>query len=269
MLENSGQWSVDSEQKIFTDHRSLTIDHCLMTKENFLFAIIGLLAGCIIGFMFANSVNQNALKNSNPATTSVSAVDPNAPIPPGHPDINSGNTTGGGAMQPQVQQAIEKAKAEPENFEAQIKAAEVFYQIQRFDGAIEYLKQANKIKPDDYETIVNLGNTNFDSNNYQEAEKWYASALAKKADDVDVRTDYGLTFLLREPPNYDRAIEEFNRSLETDPNHVQTLQNLTVAYTRKGDAEKANTALSRLESVDAKNTSISKLREDIGKLKSK
>lgn len=237
-----------------------------MTKENFLFVIIGLLAGCIIGFMFANSVNQNAMKNFNPAMTSVPAVDPNAPIPPGHPDIGSGNS---GAMQEQVQAAIDKAKAEPENFEAQIKAAEVFYQIQRFDGAIEYLKQANKIKPDDYETIVNLGNTNFDSRNYAEAEKWYSSALAKKADDVNVRTDLGLTFLLREPPDYERSITEFNRSLETDPNHVQTLQNLTVAYTRKGDAEKANATLARLETADAKNTSISKLREEIQKLNSK
>jgi tetratricopeptide (TPR) repeat protein len=237
-----------------------------MTKENFLFGIIGLLLGCIVGFMFANSVNQNAIKNFNPAAVDpAAAVDSNAPIPPGHPDINSANP-GGGGMQPQVQAAIEKAKAEPDNFEAQIKAAEVFYQIQRFDGAIDYLKQANKIKPDDYETIVNLGNTNFDSKNYAEAEKWYASALTKKADAVDVRTDYGLTFLLRDPPDYERAIAEFNRSLETDPNHVQTLQNLTVAYTKKGDAEKASATLARLESADAKNTSISKLREDIQKI---
>lgn len=236
-----------------------------MTKENFLFAIIGLFAGCIIGFMFANSINQNAMQNMNPAMNP--AIDPNAQMPPGHPDIGSGNS--GGGMQSQVQAAIDKAKAEPENFEAQIKAAEVFYQIQRFDGAIEYLKQANKIKPDDYETIVNLGNTNFDTGNYTEAEKWYSSALAKKADDADVRTDLGLTFMFRSPPDYERAIQEFNRSLETDPNHVQALQNLTVAYTRKGDAEKASATLGRLETADAKNTSLTKLREDIQKLNSK
>ncbi len=243
----------------------------LMTKEKFLFGIIGLLLGCIVGFMFANSINQNAMKNIgpavNPATNSVAVVDPNAPIPPGHPDINGANP--GGGMQPQVQAAIEKAKAEPDNFEAQIKAAEVYYQIQRLDGAIEYLKKANKIKPDDYETLVNLGNTFFDSNGYDEAEKWYSSALAKKADEVAVRTDLGLTFMFRDPPNYERAITEFNRSLETDPNHVQTLQNLTVAYTKKGDAEKASATLTRLESADAKNDSLSKLREDIQKINSR
>lgn len=231
-----------------------------MNKENFLFGIIGLLAGLIIGFMFANSVNQGAVK-----TAPVTVSQENSNIPPGHPDVNSTN----GAMQPQVQAAIEAAKQNPNDFDAQIKAAEMYYQIQKFDGAVEFLKQANKLKPDDYETIVNLGNAYFDSNNYPEAEKSYSAALAKKADDVNVRTDLGLTFIFRAPPNYDRAIQEFTRSLETDPNHIQTLQNLTVGYTKKGDSAKAKETLARLESVDSGNSAISKLREEIQKLESK
>ena len=237
-----------------------------MTKENFLFGIIGLLLGLIIGFMFANSVNQSAMTQMPGAMTQVpGAMSQNPNMPPGHPAI-PGND---GAMQAQVQAAIDKAKAEPNNFEAQIKAAEVFYQIQRFEGAIEFLQQANKLKPDDYETIVNLGNSYFDAGNYAEAEKWYSSALAKKPDDVNVRTDLGLTFIFREPPNYDRAVQEFTRSLEKDPNHKQTLQNMTVAYTKKGDAAKAKETLARLEGVDPTNAAIPKLREEIQKLETK
>ena len=234
-----------------------------MNKENFLFGIIGLLLGCIIGFIFANSVNQSAMRPVAPTSTSINSN--SAQMPPGHPEIGE-NT---GAMQPQVQAAIEKAKAEPNNYEAQIKAAEMYYQIGRYDGAIEFLKQANKLKPDDYETIVNLGNSYFDASQYEEAEKWYSAALARKADDVNVRTDLGLTFIFRQPPNYDRAVQEFSRSLEKDPNHTQTLQNLTVAYTKKGDAAKAKATLSRLESLDSTNSAISALREDIQKLESK
>jgi tetratricopeptide (TPR) repeat protein len=230
-----------------------------MNKENFLFGIIGLLLGCIVGFMFANSVNQNAVK------TVPAAMNPSAAVPPGHPEINGG----AGAMQPQIQALIEKAKAEPNNFEAQIKAAEVHYQIQRYDGAIEFLKRANQLKPDDYETIVNLGNSYYDASQYEDADKWYSAALARKPDDVNVRTDLGLTFIFRQPPNYDRAVQEFSRSLEKEPNHPQTLQNLTVAYTKKGDAAKAKETLARLESLDATNSAISKLRDDIQKLESK
>jgi len=230
-----------------------------MNKDNLLFGVIGLLLGCIIGFIFANSVNQSMARPGSGAPAAT--MNSNAAMPPGHPEVGGS----GGGMQPQVQAAIEKAKAEPDNYEAQIKAAEMYYQIQRFDGAIEFLKRANQLKPDDYETMVNLGNAYFDTNKYEEAEKSYSAALAKKSDDVNVRTDLGLTFIFRQPPNYDRAIQEFQRSLEMDPNHIQTLQNLTVAYTKKGDMAKAKATLAQLESVDPGNSAISKLREDIQK----
>jgi len=113
------------------------------------------------------------------------------------------------------------------------------------------------------------GNDKFDGKHFDEAEKLYISAISKKADDVNVRTDLGLTFVFREPPNYDRAIQEFNKSLETEPNHIQTLQNLTVAFTKKGDAAKAKTTLAKLESVDPGNQALTKLKEDIKILETK
>lgn len=237
-----------------------------MNKENSLFGIVGLLVGLIVGFMFANSVNKGAAEVSPAA-----AMKLNSNIPPGHPDIGSTTAATGapGAMQPEVQAAIDKAKQSPDDFDAQVKAAAMYYQIERFDDAIALLKRANQLKPEDQEVIVHLGNANFDGNHYEEAEKWYVAALAKKADDVNVRTDLGLTFVFRDPPNYDRAIQEFNKSLEIDPNHIQTLQNLTVAYTKKGDSAKAALTLSKLENIDPKNTAIAKLRDDIQKLGSK
>ena len=85
------------------------------------------------------------------------------------------------ANAPEVQAAIETAKKEPDNFDAQLKAAEFYYQIQRYDGAIEFLKQANKLKPEDYKVIVHLGNANFDSNKFEEAEKWYSERTCQKS----------------------------------------------------------------------------------------
>lgn len=234
-----------------------------MNKDNILFGVVGLLAGLIIGFMFANSVNKQAV------IPVAAEMKTNSNMPPGHPEIPAGGSTTGGGMQPAVQAAIEAAKQSPNDFDAQMKAAEAYYQIERFDEAISYLKKANQLKPEDREVVVHLGNANFDANNYDEAEKWYTAALVKKADDVNVRTDLGLTFVFREPPNYDRAIQEFSKSLETDPNHIQTLQNLTVAYTKKGDAVKAKATLTKLQNVDTGNTAIAKLKEDIQTLENK
>lgn len=231
-----------------------------MTKENILFIIIGLLGGVIIGFVFANSVNQ---KGTVPIA---GAMMQNANMPAGHPEVPGG---GSGSTAPEIQAAIEKAKSEPDNFEAQLKAAELYYQIQRFEGSIEFLKRANQLRPESREVIVHLGNAHFDSGKYEDAEKWYSAALAKKADDVDVRTDLGLTFIFRDKPDYDRAIAEFQKSLALDPNHPQTLQNLTVAYTKKGDAAKAKDTLTKLEVLSPTNESIKKLREDIDKIAAK
>lgn len=229
-----------------------------MNKENVLFGVVGLLAGLIIGFMVANSIN----------TSSLSAVAPgglasNSNMPAGHPDVPGGPN---GGMTQEVQAAIDQANKEPDNFDSQLKAAEFYYQIQRYDGAIEFLTRANKLKPDDYTVIVQLGNANFDSSKFDEAEKWYTAALAKKKDDVNVRTDLGLTYMFRAQPDYEKAIGEFESSLAVDPNHKQTLQNLTVAYTKKGDAEKAKITLAKLETVDSGNVSLPQLRKDIASI---
>jgi len=233
-----------------------------MNKENTLFGIVGLLLGLIVGFMFANNVNQKAAYNAPNA-----AVKQNPNMPEGHPDISGMNQMNASA--PQIQAATERAQQEPENFEAQIKAAEMNYQIEQYDKAIEFLKIANKLKPEDYPTVVNIGNAYFDNGNYAEAERWYASALEKKAEDENVRTDLGLTFIFRDPPDYDRAIKEFETVLAKNINHPQALQNLTVAYTKKGNAAKATETVNKLEEVDPTNAAVGKLREEIKKIEAK
>src|SRR3712207_7921773 len=55
---------------------------------------------------------------------------------------------------------------------------------------------------------------------YETAEKWYAAALAKNPDDLNVRTDLGLTFYLRQPPNIERAIAEDRKSTRLNSSHA-------------------------------------------------
>lgn len=232
-----------------------------MNKDNILFGIIGLLLGFIIGFMFANSANQRGA-----APTSAAMTEQNPQLPPDHPPIQNGANQQ--AALADAQAAEKLAKDQPNNFEAQMKAAEAFYQIQRFDEAAEYLKRANQLQPQAYEPIVNLGNVYFDAGRYEDAEKWYTEALKVKPDDVNVRTDLGLTFLFRTPPDNDRAIKEFRSSLERDPRHEQTLQNMVVALTRAGNVKEAEETLNKLQEVNPSNSALSKLRSDIDDLKS-
>jgi tetratricopeptide (TPR) repeat protein len=236
-----------------------------MSKDNILFSVIGVLLGFIVGFMFANNANQQGMKprNSSPMTGSQSTS-----LPPDHPQIPSNAVAdqGGaqtGAAMPGVQAAIEKARNEPENFEAQKQAGEMFYRIQRWDEAIDFWLKANKIKPDDYETVVNIANAYFEAGKFDLAEQWYTSALTKNEKDVNVRTDLGTTFMARTPPDFDRAIKEYRRSLELNPNHEQTLHNMVIAYVKKGQAREAQEMLARLEKVNADNPDIPRLRSQL------
>ncbi len=245
-----------------------------MTKENSLFLVIGVLLGFIVGFMFVNTVNQRAAARM---TTAAAVAPPDIDVPPSA----GGVANGGGAqtssiavadpraaqgMQAAVQAQVQQARNAPNDFDAQFKAGELFYQIQRYDDALPFWQQANKLRPDDYKTIVNLGNVNYDAGRYQDAERWYTAALAKKPDDVNVRTDLGLSFFLRTPPDVERAITEFRRSLQIDPRHEQTLQNLAIALTSKGQAKEAHEMLTRLEQVDPNSPALQQIRANLQKL---
>ncbi|MGH9932230.1 MAG: tetratricopeptide repeat protein [Pyrinomonadaceae bacterium] len=196
-----------------------------MTRDNLLFAIIGILFGFIVGFLFASTMNQ---RYGPGAPTALSSGQRPADHPP--TGANPG-TPASGNMQAEVTASIEKARNEPKNFEAQVKAAELYYQIQRYDPAIEFLLKANQLKPDDYQTLVALGLVNLDAGHYEVAEKWYKAALMKKSDDV------------------------------------VTLAGLAAATLGKGDAKAAEQAIANLEKVDPTSEDLPQFKQKLASLK--
>ncbi len=219
-----------------------------MDKNHYLIGIIGLLLGCIIGFLFANNLNQSAPQSIATAPTTSISNSQNSNFPPDHPQLNQPNVP-----QAQVTEALKNAEAQPTDFKAQLDAGELYYQIQKYDDAAKFYERAAKLRPDDFETLVKTGDAYFDSENFEIAEKWYASALAKNSDDTNVRTDYGLTFYLRKPKDIERAIKEYKISLEKNPNHELALQNLIVALKEKGDTKATQEAMAKLTKINPKN----------------
>ena len=184
-----------------------------MTRDNLLFAIIGILLGFIVGFIFASNI---LTREANLAPTATSARTQG--MPPDHPTVGDAaapNPGGGGGMQADVQAALTKARNEPANFEAQLKAAELYYKIQRYDDSIAYLLKANQLKPDDLETVGNLGMVNMEAGHYEAAETWYKAALAKKSDDVTFLSGY-CTVLLQLSKTKD-AEEAIGKLAKIDP----------------------------------------------------
>jgi len=223
-----------------------------MKKENILFAIAGLFAGLIIGFFAANSLNRNAVTQPTSAQ-----IQPNAPFI--NQPANQQNQASG--MLPDIQEKLEKAQNEPENFAAQMNAGDMYSKIGSYDKAFEFYEKGVRLKPDNFEANVQLANAYFDNRQFENAEKYYKKALEINPKDVNARTDLGTSFVERQNPDYGRAVKEFQIALELNPKHEPTLYNLAVAYHRMGDAEKAQNTLSKLEQANASSPLVGRLRQ--------
>jgi len=191
-----------------------------MNRENLLFAIIGLLLGFIVGFMFASSMSQRATQTASASQS----------LPADHPPIGSQNARDPAAMRQQVTAKIEKARNEPNNFDAQVEAAELYYQIQRYDQSIEFLLKANQLKPADYETVATLGLVNLDAGHFDQAEKWYRAAIKMKSDDERVVAGLAAATLgkgdAKAAEDAIAQLEKLNPSSEDLPNFKQKLAGL-------------------------------------------
>jgi tetratricopeptide (TPR) repeat protein len=199
-----------------------------MNRDNLLFAIIGILIGFIIGFMLANSIlTREAAQRAAP----LSSAQQN--LPANHPPVAGADQSGNGQqMLGQVQEAMKQAREQPAYFDAQLMAAKLEYQIQRYDQAIEYLLVANKLKPDDFNVLGMLGVANMDAGHFDAAEKWYRAALVKKPDDLPV------------------------------------LDGLCAVLLSKGDAKGAEVAINKLGKVDPTNQDLPQFKSKLEELKS-
>lgn len=209
-----------------------------------------MVVGLIIGFFAANSINRREMASASPST------------PPANVQTLSqqGQPSQGG-MQPEVAAALEQAKNEPSNFDAQIKAGQMYAQIGNMAKAKEYFDRAAPLAPASFEGTVSIANAYFDAKDFESARTFYEKAVAINPNDIDARTDLGTTYIESSSPDYDRGIANFNESLKLDPKHEPTLFNLAIAYYRKGDISNAQKTAARLEEADPSSPLIARLKQ--------
>lgn len=212
-----------------------------------------LVIGLAVGFLTANYLNRQ--ENAN-RLASTSEAQPGMPSP-------GMQVASPGAMMPDVAAAIDEARNKPDDFEAQMKVAEMYLQIQRADKAQEFLDAAAKIKSLNGEQAVRLANAYFDVRQFDAARPFYLKAVELNPNDVNVRSDLGVTFMEASPPDFERAFAEFETALKQNPRHEPTLFNLGLAYLKKGDLEMSTKTLKRLEEATPGNELATRLKQFI------
>jgi tetratricopeptide (TPR) repeat protein len=152
-----------------------------LLKKNGSILLIGLLLGLVFGFKLANSKFRGAQLAAIEAQAAKAAANlGNAPrgAEQGHAQMPS---------ESQVNSVIERARANPNDYEAQLDAADQYLQIQRAEGAQPFLQQALKLKPEDPRAMNALSTSYLFTGKYNDAALWARRALAKKPDDLGTK----------------------------------------------------------------------------------
>jgi len=227
-----------------------------LNKNKYLIGLIGLAVGFIVSFFLTHNYNKN---NAAPAAAGMA------------PNVASGAAGGGQqAMMGQVQQVIERAKNSPNDFQAQVDAAKVFFQINRNDETADYLKKAYAIDPNRFNELGAagfLGRYYFDHKNYSEAETWLNRAIKSDPSDSELYLALAETYVEREPPQPDQAIVQLQQALTVDPKNGHAIGHLVEAYVLKKDARSAEETVRRLKETDPTNPRLPVLETLVADLK--
>lgn len=230
-----------------------------MNRENVLFAVVGLLLGYVVAFHLVVYVNQG-----QPALAAGGAGAQSAEgLPADHPSVEGGADRQ--RLLAEAEKTAEAARKTPDNFEAQVRAAEGFYAAGSFEDAIDFMTRANKLRPDEYGPVVRLGNFYSSAERFEDAARWYTAALAKRPDDCDARSELALTFFVRKPSQPEKAVAELRRCLQSDPNHVHSLHNLALMLLETKQFAESEATLARLEQTDPSYPQLPLLREELRK----
>ena len=228
-----------------------------MNKNKYVIALVGLAVGFLISFFLTQNYNKsNAAPSPNTSQTGM----PGAASGPG----------GQQAMMGQVQQIVEKAKNSPNDYQAQVEAANIFYQVGRIAETADYLKKAYAIDPIKFNELGAagfLGQYYFEQKNYSEAETWFNRAIKAEPNEADLYVALAETYVQREPPQPDQAIAQLQQALRVDPKNGHALGHLVEAYVLKKDARNAEDTFNRLKTTDPTNQRIAVLETLVGDLK--
>lgn len=228
-----------------------------MNKKLLWLSIVAVIISFIGGFLLANALNRNEISSLQVENGQLK----------NEKEKQQQNKRELNLSDEEISQKIAEADQNAENFPFQknLGIALYNYAAMKQDADLlgeisRLLLRAYKNNPKDTDVAVTLGNIYFDigylkknNENFLKAREFYQKALEQKPNDANIRTDFGLTYYLIDPPETDKAIAEFQKSLLVDSTHEKTLQVLTQAFLSQNKNAEAEKFLERLEQVNPNN----------------
>ena len=243
----------------------------IMKRNVFGLSIIAVLVSFVGGFLLANALNRNEL-NTLRGENERLKISKNE---------SNQNQPEAALSDPEIREKIAEADRNPNNYAFQKNLGLALYRYAAMKQDTELLSEVRRLlnralenDKQDYDVIVTLGNIHFDigyfkkdNSQLEKAREFYLTALAQKPNDVDVRTDLGLTYFLVNPSENEKAINEFQKSLQSNPKHEKTLQVMTQTFLKQENVKEAETYLIKLREVNPGNQYLTELESGIAQIK--
>jgi len=234
-----------------------------VNNTKYVIGLAGLVVGFLVSFFWVSSYNRN---NAPAAQITAGAM------PGGMPPAS--NSADQQASMGQVQETIAKAKNNPKDFQAQVDAAAAFEAIQQTPGIVEYLTRAYEANSEEFMKRANLKDLlpaialyYTQQKNYDKADVWIRRAIDATPNDNEMRVELGSTYLQRDPPQPDKAIQEMQAVLKSNPKDAHALGHMVEGYALKKDAAKAEDTLNRMRAAEPANQRLPVLQNLIADVK--
>jgi hypothetical protein len=205
-----------------------------LTKDNFLFAVIGLLLGFITGYLMHEVMAARQPARRMAVETAPAAAGMGAPPPAGAPSSAPPPPGGGGAGGPAMAEVRE-------------------------------LTERVKNNPDDAEAVALLADMNFNIRNWPRAEELYNRYLELQPGDPDVMTNLSVCY--RESGKLEQALDLVRQVQKVAPGHWPSVYNeVAVLLDLKRPAEAAE-ALVRLRRLQPGDPRVEQLAAEVERRK--
>ncbi|HEX8853517.1 MAG TPA: tetratricopeptide repeat protein [Pyrinomonadaceae bacterium] len=248
-----------------------------MSKQKLIFLVVGLAVGFIVGFFVNDALNRKELDplRAENARLKAGARNNNGVGGGDAASQEAGAEEQGGVpriTEEQARAAVERADANPADANVQKMSGQVLfiYATQTNSPAVmpdaaRILRRAHDADPKDFESMVLLGNALFivarngEAGRLKEAREVYVKALEAKPDDPVVRTSLGLTYFYDQPSDPQRALAEYRKTLQKNPQHEMTLQSTAAALIALGRLDEAQQTIGELERAHPSNPQLPNL----------
>ncbi len=117
------------------------------------------------------------------------------------------------------------------------------------DSTIKAFEDAAAQNPQDPEPVLRLANLLYDNQRFQDAVEWYQKALKLDPKNVNARTDLGTVYFSL--GRLQDALKEYKESLQIDPRHEPTIFNMIIVNLEgTHDLAAARAAWEKLHAMD-------------------